>query len=353
MTAQRIGFIGAGSVAHHHADALQDVDASVHAVADINPDARRAFAGEYDVAEMYADYETLLEEATLDAVVVAVPNALHAECAITALEADVDVLVEKPLATTYDEAATIVDAERDSRATAMVGFCKSFTPWFEGVEDRVESGRFGSVYEVEAEYVRRRGIPQAGSWFTRKDVSGGGALIDLGVHVVHLALSVLDFPTIRNVSASSGAHFGSRDDYASVGMWDESAGGETFDVDDHTRALIHTEEGATIHLHAAWASNSEPRQSFRVYGDEAGAFTSDINGAEMTLYSTDGDALATNALERPAADRFVEEWRYFTSVLRGEHDHTRCTLDEGLAVQEVVDAIYESADQRKPVVISP
>lgn len=351
MPDQQVGFIGAGTIARHHAEAIQSVDASIRAVADINHNARQAFAAEYGVADVYSEYEAMLDEIALDAVVVAVPNVLHADCAIAALNADIDVLVEKPLATSRDEASAIADAERDSQATVMVGFCKAFEPWFEDLETRADDGRFGSVYEVEAEYVRRRGIPQLGSWFTQRDVSGGGALIDIGVHVIHQALSVLDFPDIRSVSASTGAHFGSKDEYTYLSMW----GGEprddaTFDVDDHARALIHTKDEATIHIHVAWASNSESRQHLRVYGDEAGATASD--GGETAIYATDGDAISTTDLEHPSADHFVEEWRYFIDVLRGDREHTRCTLAEGMTVQEVIDAIYESADQRAPVSVS-
>lgn len=344
--------IGAGAIANHHAGAIEAVDASIRAVADIDADARRAFAEDHDVPDTYEDYETMLAEASIDAAVVAVPNVLHADCAVAALEADVDVLVEKPLATSADEAATIAEAERASQATVMVGFCQVFSSWFEGLESRAGSGQFGSVYEVEAEHVRRRGIPQLGSWFTRKDVSGGGALIDIGVHALHQALSVLDFPEIRSVSASSGSHFGSDEDYTYLSMW----GGEpredaTFDVDDHTRALIHTADGATIHLNVAWASNNEPRRRLRVYGDEAGAMAAGGDTDELTVYGTDGDALSTDTLEHPATNRFEAEWQYFVSVLQGERAHTRCTLEEGILVQEVIDAIYESADRRTPVTL--
>lgn len=350
MAVQRIGLIGAGSIARHHADAIRAVGESVHAVADISPDARRAFADDYDVEESYEDYEELLARASVDAVVVAVPNALHAECAIAALEADVDVLVEKPLATSHDEAVTIAEAERESAATVMVGFCKVFNPWFEDLEDRVADGRFGEVYEVEAEIVRRRGIPSLGSWFTRRDLAGGGAMIDIGVHALHQVLSLLDFPEIRSVSASSGAHFGSKDDYTYLNMWGGGPqGDETFDVDDHTRAFVHTESGATVSLHVAWASNSDPRQLLRIYGDEAGATVRVGGDVETTIHSTDGDALSTTDLEHGSANRFVEEWEYFSAVLRGEREHTRCTLEEGLLVQELIDAIYDSADQRRPV----
>jgi predicted dehydrogenase len=348
MSEVRIGFIGGGTIANHHARAIDELDGSITAMADVDPDARRAFATEYGVDETYGDYRTMLRDADLDAAVVAVPNALHADCTIAALEADVDVLVEKPLATSYDEATNIAAAERESEGTVMVGFSQAFNAWAAGLEERVSDGQFGDVYELDVEYVRRRGIPQLGSWFTRREVAGGGAMIDIGVHVLHLALRLLDFPDIRDVSATTGSYFGTKDDYTYLNMWGgDPVENATFDVDDHTRALIHAESGQSIHLHVAWASNTDPRQQLRIYGDEAGA-TVRTDGAdvETTVRSTDGDALSTTELEYSSADPFVEEWCYFLEVVEGERDHTRNTLSEGLAVQEIIDAIYESADRR-------
>lgn len=350
----QIGFIGGGTIASHHAKALDALDRSITAIADIDSDARRAFASEHGVDETYADYETMLQEVDLDAVVVAVPNVLHADCAIAALEADVNVLVEKPLATSYEEATDIAAAERDSAGAVMVGFSKAFNSWVMDLEERVSAGQFGDIYELDVEYVRRRGIPQLGSWFTKKEVAGGGAMIDIGVHVMHLALRFLDFPEIRSVSATSGSHFGTKDDYTYLNMW----GGDpvedaTFDVDDHTRALIHTEAGQTIHLHVTWASNTDPRQQLRIYGDEAGVTVrTDDTDVKTTVRSTDGDALSSTELEYSSTDPFVEEWRYFVEVVDGERDHTRNTLSEGLAVQALIDAVYESADRRTEITLA-
>lgn len=353
MADVQIGVIGGGAIASHHAKALDTLGKSITAIADIDSEVRRAFADKYTVDETYAEYDTMLSEVDLDVVVVAVPNVLHADCAISALEEDVNVLVEKPLATSYEAATDIAAAERESAGTVMVGFSEAFNAWATGLEKRISNGKFGEVYELDVEYVRRRGIPQLGSWFTKKEVAGGGAMIDIGVHVLHLALRFLDFPEIRSVSATSRSQFGTKDDYTYLNMW----GGDpvedaTFDVDDHTRALIHTEAGHTIHLHVSWASNTDPRQRLRVYGDEAGATVSTSGtDAETIVHSTDGDALSTTELEYPSTNTFVEEWRYFLEVIAGKRDHTNNTLAEGLAVQELIDAIYESAAQRTEITL--
>ncbi|MCU4751197.1 Gfo/Idh/MocA family oxidoreductase [Halobacteria archaeon AArc-curdl1] len=349
-----IGIVGAGNIGRIHARAIESLGESITAVADIDPASRESFANEFDVASTYDDYRTMLDAEPLDLVIVAVPNSLHAECAIAVLEADVDAFVEKPLAHTLEDAERLAAVEAESAGRVFVGFVRAFEPWVDEIRSAIDAGELGEVYDIDATFVRRRGIPQLGSWFTRKDVSGGGAVIDIGVHVVHLALHLLDFPEVETVSAMTGSHFGSKAEYTYLNMWggapvDDGA----FDVDDYARALVRTADGVTLHLHLAWASNGESNQSLRIYGDRAGAT---IDGAgstqRATLYSTRGDGLTDTELHLPDSDRFNEQWEYVLAVTRGDVEPSHNTLEEGLAVQRVVDAIYESAETKREVVLT-
>lgn len=355
MVALQIGFIGGGNIARRHAQQIQGLGEHVRAVADIDPDTRRAFAAEFEVPETYESYERMVVESSLDVVVVAVPNALHADCTIAALEADLDVFVEKPLAHSYEAAERIVSAQAESRGRVMVGFVKAFLPEFEDARARIADGDLGAVYDLDASYVRQRGIPQIGSWFTNKEVAGGGVLIDAGVHILHLALFMLGFPEIETVSASMDARFGTKPDYTYLNMW----GGDPvpdggFDVEDSVRALCRTADGTTIHLHTAWASNSESEQSITIRGDEAGIVTTIDDGTHGTtsrLYSAERDALTDTGLRLPESNPFTDEWRYFTEVVRGEREHVRNTLTEGVVVQRIIEAIYESAEEGRELVL--
>lgn len=350
MEPLRAGLIGCGSIGRLHAETLEAIGEEVAAVADVDPTALESFADDFDVSETYEDYERMIDDAALDLVVVAVPNSLHADCAIAALRADLDVFVEKPLAATLEGARRIESAARESAGDLMVGFVKAFEPAFEDARDRAVDGEFGTVYDVDVEYVRRRGIPQLGSWFTSKDAAGGGALIDAGVHALHLALTILDFPEMETVSAATGSHFGTKDDYTYLSMW----GGDPlpdaeFTTEDYVRGLVRTADGATLHLHCAWAGNTDPRKSVRVQGSEAGMTIEEGSAVEPTLYSTDRGALTDTDLEHPDEAIFENQWAYFASVVRGERDHTRNTLEEGLAVQRLVAAMYESAADDREV----
>jgi predicted dehydrogenase len=343
MSEFAVGFVGGGSIARAHAEATAALGYDLRAVADVAEGARDAFAGDYG-AEPFASHAEMLDAVgdRLDAVVVAVPNRYHADVAVDCLEAGVPVLVEKPLAHTLADARRVADAARGSDAPAVVGFNMAFEPATGVVRDALAAGEFGEVYEVGVEYVRRRGVPRLGSWFTRKADSGGGPVVDLGPHVLHVALAALGFPAVEAVSATTGTRFGDRADYTYLDMW---GGGPTdeaaFDVEDHARALVRTAAGP-VHLDVAWASNREPRKRVRVLGDEAGA-TFDPNGAAVTFHSTRHGGLATETVETTGANSFEREWQYVAAVVRGEREHARNTVAEGLAVQTVIEGVYESA----------
>lgn len=163
MAMYQIGFVGGGSIADRHASTVLDLGHTISAVADLDPEVQDEFARQYDVDAQYEDYQRMIAEADLDVVVVAVPNAIHADCAIAALEANTHVYVEKPLADTLPAAERIAEAEAESEAELIVGFKKPFEANVQAVCNCLDDDEFGSLYEVNVEWVRHRGIPQIGS----------------------------------------------------------------------------------------------------------------------------------------------------------------------------------------------
>lgn len=356
-----IGFVGGGTVARWHGDTLDALGVPIEAIADPASDVRTAFAARYDVSATYDGYEEMLAAENLD-IVVAVPNAIHAEPSIAALEAGATVLCEKPLADSLENAERIADAETDAPGTVIVGFMRAFEPPAVTAREMVADGELGDVYEIDLENVRRRGVPRIGSWFTRAGGAGGGALLDIGVHVLHLGLFGLGFPAVEAVSATAGTHFGDRSEYTYLRM----RGGDPledpeFSVEDSVRALIRTAD-ATIHLRCAWAINGEPTRRVRVFGDRAGVeFAPGDDG--LAVYGTDRGGLVDerlslpplpgeDALEDGPGGAFTAQWEYVLGVAAGERTHSRNTVAEGLAVQRVVEAIYESAETDSEVTVS-
>ena len=344
----RVGIVGLGNIGHHHADRLVDLGATLVGGLDIQAEARRRFAEKYDV-NTYEDKDELFGE--VDAVIITTPNRFHEEYAVGALDAGLDVLLEKPLAHSLESAERIAEAADRADGFCMVGFNNRFANPVEVFRHHYEAGRFGDISHVEANYVRRRGIPGRGSWFTSKDIAGGGALIDIGVHAIDLALYFLDFPDVVEVSGVTRSEFGDKDDYTFVEMWGDDVGPEGFDVDDSASAFIRTADGTTISLEVAWAVNRPTNDEFFLHGTEGGA-RFDRGSHELQFFEGGvggGNHLSTVDVETQANDTHKSEQRLFVeAVAAGEHPG-RNTVEQGLAVQRVIDAIYRSSESGRAV----
>lgn len=350
MTTQTVsvGIVGLGGIAGHHAERLADHSAELVAGVDIDPGARQEFSEEWSVPT-YDDLDAIIDE--LDAVVITTPNRYHEEYATTALDAGVDVLVEKPLAHSLDSAERIAAAAHDSGGFCMVGFNYRFAAPVDVLTAYRDGGRFGEISHIEANYVRRRGIPGRGSWFTDRETAGGGALIDIGVHAVDLALCVLDFPDIVEVSATTRAEFGTREDYSYMHMWGDDNGPDAFDVEDSASAFLRTADGATVSLEVAWATNRPRTDEYVIRGTDAGAVY-DRKSEELTLYethTTGGQHFTETAVETPDRNSHAAELHYFLDHVADGRQPDRNTVEQGLAVQRVIDAIYRSADRGRAV----
>ncbi len=346
----RVGIVGLGNIGHYHADRLLELRADLVGGMDIKADARRRFAEKYGV-ETFEDASKLFAEA--DAVVITTPNRFHEEYAIAALEAGLDVLLEKPLAHSIESAKRIAAAARAADGFCMVGFNNRFANPVEVLKHYQRSGRFGELQHVEANYIRRRGIPGRGSWFTSKEVSGGGALIDIGVHAIDLALYFLDFPEIVEVSGVTRSQFGNREDYAYVEMWGDDTGAEGFDVEDSASAFIRCADGKSVSLEVAWATNSPTNDEFIIRGTDAGARFDRAEHALTIFESNKGgtDHLSDTNIETQPNDTHKSEQELFIAAVAAGKHPGRNTVDQALSVQRVIDAIYRSSEEGRAIAL--
>ncbi len=342
----RIGVVGLGGMGRRHASNMAASGADVVAGADVVPDVRERFGEEFDVPT-YEEFETMYAEAELDAVVVTTPNTFHEPAAVGALEAGHHVLCEKPLADDLAAAERIADAADESSGFLMTGFHNRFTTSVRLFEGLRAEGRFGELRHVEANYVRRRGIPGVGSWFTDRELAGGGALIDLGVHAIDLSLHLLDYPEVVEVSGVTRSDFGHRTDYADpdgwADHWDDDEG--NFDVDDSVTALLRCADGTTVSLDVAWAAEQPPTNEFTVRGTEAGARFG-LGEDELSVYDT-GVGAADHYRDtelRGSLDRTGYEaiGAAFVDAVAADEPPADNTVEQALTVQRVIDAIYRS-----------
>lgn len=344
-TTPRVGIVGLGGIGSYHADLVGDTDAELVAGLDSDPSARQRFESDYGVE---TDTEPAPFYDAVDTVIVTTPNAYHEEYAVGALEAGCAVLVEKPLAHTLESAERIAAVAESTDEICMVGFHNRFDPRSEALAAYRDDGFFGEITHVDATYVRRRGIPGQGTWFTDAEVAGGGAMIDIGVHVLDLVLWLLGFPAVTEVSGVTRSTFGSRADYVDVRGW--GGGDGTVSVEDSVTAQLRTAEDATISLDVAWASNRIDEKAVRIRGTDGGARL-DLDG-ELTLYESTGrgtDHHRTTTIETSEYDGHAAEQRAFFEAVVDEVPPERNTPEQALTVQRLVESIYRSDGEGRAV----
>ncbi|MBA3707390.1 MAG: Gfo/Idh/MocA family oxidoreductase [Planctomycetes bacterium] len=343
----RVGIIGAGAIANSHVEGLRAAGCAVVAIAD-PAETPRTRAAEAHKITAYASLTEMRAAEKLDAVSVCVPNSLHAPLAIEALGAGLAVLCEKPPATSLAAAVDMRKAARKSGKLLMMGFNQRFEPHAQQLARMREKGVFGDIYHAKAAWIRRRGIPGMGGWFTTKAMAGGGPVYDIGIHILDRTWFIMGRPKPVSVSAMAYAKFGNIDTYVCEGMW---AGprrkGGTCDTEDFAAAFIRFDNGASMQFEVSWAGN-RPDENGRtlVMGDKAGA---SWEGDTVQIYGESDNAITTSSI---AYDKTIYDNRFvhFAKCLRGEAVCS-CTADDGVSVQAMLDAIYQSSEQRREVTV--
>jgi predicted dehydrogenase len=348
----RVGIIGAG-VGRAHAEgyaALPRVELA--AIAGLDDERVQALAARFGVPQTFREYADMLAQPDIDAVSIAVPNALHAPVTIAALEAGKHVLVEKPLARTPDEGRAMIAAAKQAGKVLMISFNHRQRNDVQWLRQYVETGALGKIYYAKAYWMRRKGIPGLGSWFVNKEQAGGGPLIDLGVHILDIAMFLMGEPTPVAVSANTYAEFGPRG--LKGWEWKKSTGQSVhYEVEDLATAFVRLEGGATLLLEASWATHSSAGDDYGVvlYGTEGGAELTIKNyGYENTIRlfadvnGVPHDAMPT--VPRGGGHVQVVE-RFVAAILDGAPAIPGAA--EGLRRAELIDAIYRSAGEGREV----
>jgi predicted dehydrogenase len=328
---------------------------------DVDLDKAKRLAERHHGAIATSSLDELFALSDVPAVVIGVPNARHKDSSIAALKAGKDILLEKPMAMSVAECDAILEAQRKSDRLIQMGFVSRQAPTSRAALDFIRSGRLGNIYHVKASLIRRRGIPGLGGWFTSKEQSGGGALIDIGVHLLDLGLHLLGRPRVKTVSAATASAFGKPiDEYVFNEMWAGPPRPQgKFDVEDSASAFMRLDGancGASFQLDVAWASNIPEDvlpKGVTILGDEGGCHF-DVWGTKMVMSSEmDGKLVdVTPQIAHGNGGAWDQAWtrqhELFAEAV-SKRSEPVATAREGRDVQVILDAMYRSAAEQREV----
>lgn len=330
-----IGIIGTGGIATT-AHIPQYIAAGANVVAVMNRTRARgeAAARQFGIERVYETVEEMLQNESLDAVSVCTPNALHKDQVLAALAAGCHVLCEKPPGISAREASEMREAAERAKRTLHYGFHYRHRADTALLKRMTEAGELGQIYAATAIALRRRGIPGWGV-FTDKELQGGGALLDHGVHMLDLALYLMGYPKPVDVMGHIGQYLGMRPGVGLMGTWDA----ETFSVEDTARAMVKFENGASLMFDGSFMANVGPRDTMRVElrGTEGGA----------TLFPLHLHTEAHGALfdQTPAhlehVDPYAVQIQAFLEACRREPTYEQA--DQAVILHSIIDRIYEQA----------
>lgn len=346
MESLKIGVIGLGMGRHHIAGYQGHPAAQVVALADPDEARLQEIGEKYHVDQRYTSGEELLEKEQLDVVSIATPNKYHHQLTLAAFAAGCHVLCEKPMAMNAAEGRNMIAAAEAAGKRLMINYSYRFTEQSMALKQQVEAGAIGEIYFGRTVWHRRRGLPGMGGWFGQKALSGGGPLIDLGVHRLDLALWLMGYPKPTWVMGSTYNHL------ASALAKQRNA---KFDVEDLAAGLIKFANGATLVLEASWAANIKESEFMetRLYGTLGGLVQRNLDETykfEAELFVERNGAHFDMKLHPPLAPVPTPMYHFVESILKGT-PHI-ATGAEGLRVMEILDALYQSASQDRPIQVT-
>jgi len=346
MEKLKIGIIGVGGISEVHiAGYLADERCELYAFCDINEKTLKAKGEKYGITRLFTDKDEMLAACPeIDAVSVCTWNSAHAECSIAALNAGKNVLCEKPMAMNTEQALAMEKAAKDNNKLLMIGFVRRFGTDCDVVKEFVDKGDFGDIYYAKASYLRRCGAPSG--WFGDKARSGGGPMIDLGVHVIDLARYIAGGPKPVSVFGATFHKLGDRGHVKLQTTWiSADMKRDAFDVEDFAAAMIRFDNGMVLNVETSFSLNiKKETATVELFGTKAGA----VLDPEVEIFSENHGYLTNltfnaNTTFGDLADVFKRETSHFLTCILDPSVECRNPAKDGVLLMQILDAIYESA----------
>ncbi len=327
-----VGIIGLGGISQVvHLPILNKLrNVKIAGVSEINKSRLKSVAAKYNIEKQYLDYKDMLNDESLDAVIIATPTNTHKDIALDALEANKNLLIEKPIALNYQEAKEIFDAAEKKKLKVMVGMNLRFRPDAMLLKSLINSGELGEIFYVKCGWIRKQSSDQ--SWFLKREKAGGGVLTDLGTVLLDLAIWLAGYQKIKTVSVQK---------YHT----------ETKAVEDSAVGLIRLEKGASINFEVSWSLHSE-RDSLNlsIFGKNGTAQLHPLR-AYRRVGSTQIDYTpATSSSEKNLYKKSYEnELKHFITAVSTNAILPISSAKESLYRMKLLEAIYKSAELNKEV----
>lgn len=346
----KVGVIGVGSISEMHITSYQKNEkVDLVAFCDVHEE-RLAEKGKlYSVEKLYTSHEDLLKDAEIDAVSICTWNNSHAEIAIAALEAGKHVLVEKPVSMTVEEAQAVEAAAKKSGKILQVGFVRRHADNVHVLKQFIDNDELGEIYYAKASYLRRYGNP--GGWFSDITKSGGGPLIDLGVHVIDIVWYLMGKPRPVSVSGNAYHKLGNRSNIKNLSAYQAADYDPSLnDVEDLTNALIRFENGASLYVDVSFTLHAkEDETTVKLFGEKGGAEIEPALKLVMEKHDTILNvAPQVDHLGFDFVKSFANEINHFVDCCQSGEESI-APIADGVEVMKMLNAIYESAKTGKEI----
>ena len=323
----KVALIGAGYIANYHARGLQAIPGvEIVAVAAVPLKSAQDFAAKYGIKTATDDALSLAARADIDAVVIATPNKFHAPYAIEFLNNGKDVFLEKPMAMSAEEGLTVKDAAEKNNRLVMVGHMWRFDTDVNFVKQALDEGKLGKIVKTKGYGIHENWGPAG--WFSQKELAGGGALADMGVHAIDTVRYLLGDPKPMKVYAKIGTHYG------------------YYDLDDSGTTMISWDNGTESVIESGWwqPHMDGPEAGTGLYGTEgyASVFPTFM---KMKIGGVPGkfDAKLPVRTEHCEQPMYTRQMEHFVESIR-ERKQPVPGLTEGQVILDIVDAAYKSSE---------
>lgn len=346
-----IAVIGCGRIAKNaHFPALDGIkNVRIKYACDLIIEKANAFKDKYpQIEQTITDYKVALADSEVEAVFVLTPNYSHYTITMDALKAGKHVLCEKPVTINYALSVEMAKEAEKQGKMLSIGVCNRYNKSVEMLKEWVEEGKFGNIYHVYCSFRGFRNIPGLGGDFTTKSQSGGGVLIDWGVHFFDLVLYILGGAKLKNVTCDAYCELAKdMKSYKYKSMWAKDTSNienGTNDVDDFISGYVRTDK-ASISFNGAWAQNiDKPEMYIDFLGDKGGAR---LNYGDKFEF-LDGSTLETITPEYDIPNMWaVQDEAFINAIENG--GSCKNNINSVLETMKLLDALYTSSDKKEEI----